>query len=252
MRDWLLVAPLGELPGEEELAGIAKAIWADEARYRARTLLTGRGERDLRLLWELLDEVRGSEGVFVAQMDGGGVAKRYVRQHGPASLSALVAMGVHANRSVYVLLYERAQTDWEGNPPDLTYKVGKTFVHPDVRRELEALEERLSREYPPLGALKKGEPPTHLVRVKKKGQVVFLLDPLDMVRGVLVGESVLLFDYPQPEKKLRFKEETVVRWLREKTVLGALPPKAIKALLRGEGDVKEVERTLALVRLSEF
>ena len=248
----MLVAPLGELPGEEELAGIAKAIWADEARYRARTLLTGRGERDIGLLREFLDRVRESEGVFIAQMDGGGVAKRYVRQHGPASLSALVAMGVHANRSVYVLLYERTQTDWEGNPPDLTHKVAKTFAHPDVRRELEALEERLSREYPPLGALKKGEPPMHLVRAKKKGQVVFLLDPLDMVRGVLVGESVLLFDYPEPEKKLRFKEETVVRWLREGTALGTLPPKAIKALLRGEGDVKEVERTLALVRLSEF
>jgi hypothetical protein len=243
---------LGELPGEEELAGIAKAIWADEARYRARTLLTGKVERDVGLLRNLLDRVRESEGVLIAQVDGGGVAKRYVRQHGPASLSALVAMGVHATQSVYVLLYERTQTDWVGDPPDLTHEVAKTFAHPDVRRELEALEERLSREYPPLGALKKGEPPAYLVRAEKKGQVVFLFDPLDMAQGVLVGETVLLFDYPEPEKKLRFKEETVVRWLRERTPLGALPPKAIKALLQGEGDVKEVERTLALVRLSEF
>jgi hypothetical protein len=246
---------LGEFPREEELVGIVKAMWVDEARYRARTLLSGKVERDVALLRDLLDRVRSSEGVFVTQIDGGGVAKRYVRQHGPASLSALVAMGVHANRSVYVLLYERVQTEWEGNPPDLTHTVARTFAHPDVRRELEALEERLSWKYPPLGALKalkKGEPPEHLVRAKKRGQVVFLFDPLDMVRGVLLGETVLLFKYPQPEQKLRFKEETVVRWLREETALGALPPKAVKALLRGEGDVKEAERSLALVRLSEF
>jgi hypothetical protein len=243
---------LGELPGEEELVGIVKAMWVEESRYRARTLLSGKVERDVGLLRDLLEEVRGSEGNFIVQMDAGGVAKRYVRQHGPASLSALVAMGVHANRSVYVLLYERTQTNWEGNPPDLTNKVAKAFTYPDVRRELEVLEERLSREYPPLGALKKAEPSTHLVRAKKRGQVVFLLDPLDMVRGVLVGEAVLLFDYPEPEKRLHFKEETLVRWLREKTALRALPPKAVKALLRGEGDVKEVERVLALVRLSEF
>jgi len=72
------------------------------------------------------------------------------------------------------------------------------------------------------------------------------------VRGFVVGEAVLLFDYPEPEKRLRFKEETLVRWLREKTALGAFPPRAVKALLRGEGDVKEVERALALVRLSKF
>ncbi len=248
----MLVAPLGELPREEELVGIVKAMWVDEVRYRARTLLSGKVERDVGLLRDLFERVRGSEGNFIIQMDAGGVAKRYVRQHGPASLSALVAMGVHANRSVYVLLYERARTDWEGNPPDLTYTVGKAFAYPDVREELEALEERLSRDYPPLETLKKPEPPIHLVRAKKRGQVVFLLDPLDMVRGVLVGETVVRFDHPEPEKKLGFKEETLVRWLREKTALKTLPPKAIKALLRGEGDVKEAERTLALVRLAEF
>jgi hypothetical protein len=252
MRDWLMVTPLGELPREEELVEIAKTMWLEESRYRARTLLTGKRERDVGLLRDFLDGVRWSEGVFIDQVDGGGVAKRYVREHGPACLSALVGMGVHADRSVYVLSYERTQTDWEGNPPDLTRQVAKAFAHPDVRRELEALEERLSREYPPLGALGKTESSAYLVRAKEMGQVVFLLDPLDMVRGVLVGETVLLFDYPQPEQKLRFKEETLVRWLREKTALGALPPKAVKALLQGEGDVKEVERVLALHRLAEF
>ncbi len=252
MRDWLLVAPLGELPREEELVEIVKAMWVDEAHYRARILFTGRREEDLGLLRDLLDEVRGSEGVFIAQTDGGGVAKRYVRQHGPASLSALVALGVHADRSVYVLLYERTQTDWEGNPPDLTRRVAKAFAYPDVRRELEALEERLRQDYPALRALRRPEPSPHLVRAKEKGQLVFLLDPLDMVRGVLVGGVPLLLKYPEEERKLHTKEETLVRWLREKTALGALPPRTVKALLRGEGDAKEAERALALVRLSEF
>jgi hypothetical protein len=251
MRWWVTVAPLGELPKEEELVEMAKTIWFDERRYRARTLLRGKRERDVEFLREFLDGVRGSEGVFIDQVDGGGVAKRYVREHGPASLSALVGMGVHADRSVYVLSYERTQTDWEGNPPDLTRQVAKAFAHPDVRRELEALEERLSREYPALATLRKTEP-LHLVTAKRRGQVVFLLDPLDMVRGLIVGETVLFFDYPQDERKLHLKEETLVRWLREKSALRALSPKAIKALLRGEGDVKEAERSLALVRLSEF
>jgi len=251
MREWLVVAPLGELPREEELVEIVKTMWHEEKRYRARTLLSGKPERDVGLLRDLLDRVRGSEGVFIAQMDGGGVAKRYARQHGPASLSALVAMGVHASRSVYALLYERTRTDWEGNPPDLTHMLAKTFAYPDVRGELEALEERLSRKYPPLGTLKKTEP-LYLVRAKKRGQVVFLLDPLDMVQGVVVGKVALLLDYPWAEQKLRNKEETLARWLGEKTALRALPPKAIKALLRGEGNVEEVERALILARLSVF
>jgi hypothetical protein len=249
---WVTVAPLGELTKEEELAEIAKTIWLDERRYRARTLLSGKQERDVEFLREFLDGVRGSEGVFIDQVDGGGVAKRYVRQHGPASLSALVGMGVHADRSVYVLLYERTQTDWEGNPPNLTRQVTKVFAHPDVRKELEALEERLSREYSALATLRKAEPHTHLVMAKRRGQVVFLLDPLDMVQGVLLGGAALFFKYPESEKKLHTKEETLVRWLREKTALGALPPKAVRALLRGEGDMKEVERVLALLRLGEF
>jgi len=252
MRDWLLTTSLGELPREEELANIVKAMWVEEARYRARTLLSGKVERDVEFLRGILDRVRRSEGVSIVQADGGGVAKRYVRQHGPASLSALVAMGVHANRSVYLLLYERVRTDWEGNPPDLTRQVAKVFTHPDVRRELEALEERLSQEYPPLRDLKKGEPPVHLVRGERKGQVVFLFDPLDMVQGLILGKTALLFEYPEPGRKLRLKEETLARWLREKTGLEALPPKAVKALLRGEGDAREAERALALTRLGEF
>jgi hypothetical protein len=48
------------------------------------------------------------------------------------------------------------------------------------------------------------------------------------------------------------KDETLVKLLRERTLLGALSPRTIRALLRGEGDTGEVERLVAMARLGEL
>jgi len=48
------------------------------------------------------------------------------------------------------------------------------------------------------------------------------------------------------------KDETLVKLLRKRTLLGALPPKAIRALLRAEGDPKEVARLADLAHLASL
>lgn len=251
MLELVLVAPPGEIPPEEELVRVAKEIWKEERRYRARTVLEGNLERDLSFLERLFKRVRGKDEVYVAQRDGGGVARRYVDQHGRASVSVLVAMGVHAERSVYALKWTRTKTNSLGDPPDLTRTIRETFKHPEVKAELEALEKRVFQRYPALRVLGAGNRP-YLVEAEVRGQVVFLLDPLYEVQYLLVGRAVLPFSIPYEGWKLKeVKEQTLTKVIRERTALG-LRPKAIRALLRGEGSVEEVEAAVAASRLGEL
>jgi hypothetical protein len=253
MLELVLVAPPGEIPPEEELERVRVAIWKEERRYRARTVLEGNPEKDLAFLERLFKRVRGKEEVHVVQRDGGGVARRYVDQHGRASVSVLVAMGVHANRSVYALRWTRAKTNSLGDPPDLTRTITETFKHPEVKAELEALEERVFQRYPALRALRGAGERPYVVEAEEKGQVVFLLDPLYMVRYLLIGKAVLPLSIPYGGWKLKeVREPTLVRAIRERTRLEPLGPRVIRALLRGEGNVEEVEVAVAASRLGEL
>jgi hypothetical protein len=253
MLELVLVAPPGEIPPEEELVRVAKAIWKEERRYRARTVLEGNLEEDLAFLERLFKRLRGKEEVHVVQRDGGGVARRYVDQHGRPSVSVLVAMGVHANRSVYALRWTRTKTNSLGDPPDLTRTITETFKHPEVKAELEALEERLFRRYPALRTLRWAEKRPYVVEAEERGQVVFLLDPLYLVQYLLIGRAVLPLSIPYEGWKLKeVKEQTLTKVIRERTRLDSLRPKAIRALLRGEGSVEEAEAAVAANRLGEL
>jgi hypothetical protein len=249
----VLVAPPGEIPPEEELVKVAKEIWKEERRYRARTVLEGDLEEDLAFLERLFKRLRGKEEVHVVQRDGGGVARRYVDQHGRPSVSVLVAMGVHADRSVYALRWTRTKTNSLGDPPDLTKTIRETFKHPEVKAELEALEERLFGRYPALRALRRAGNRPYVVEAEERGQVVFLLDPLYEVQYLLIGRAVLPLSIPYEGRKVKeVKEPTLVKVIRERTRQEPLRPKAIRALLRGEGSVEEVEAALAASRLGEL
>jgi hypothetical protein len=249
----VLVAPPGEIPPEEELELVRATIWKEEHRYRARTVLQGNPEKDLAFLERLFKRVRGKDEVHVVQKDGGGVARRYVAQHGRASVSVLVAMGVHADRSVYALRWTRTKTNSLGDPPDLTRTIRETFKHPEVKAELEALEEKVFRRYPALGALRWAEKRPYLVEAEERGQVVFLLDPFYEVQYLLIGRAVLPLSIPYEGWKLKeVREQTLTKVIRERTRLESLRPKAIRALLRGEGSVDEVEVAVAASHLSRL
>jgi hypothetical protein len=78
----------------------------------------------------------------------------------------------------------------------------------------------------------------------ERGQLLFLVAQTNRITHVLVGTSLL---------PLRDCYGKSVDWnlLRAEDSLKPLPLETLKALLRGEGDVEEAERRLALARLAE-
>jgi hypothetical protein len=247
----VLVAPLGKLPGEKELAELAASLRGEE-RYRpGRRLFTGSREKDTELLRKALEEVRAREGVLLAQKHGErrGIEDPLDRERVAASVLCLA--GVHAQRSVYVLRFERWNVG-RGNPvPSLTWLLGEALRrNPEARKDLEFLRAELQERYPALKHLEeKGLP---VVRAEAWGRVVLFLDPLGEAVYVGVGRAAVpLFHVSVTPVHLEAEETSRVRWLREHTPLGRLPAEKVRALLRGKGDVEEAERTLALLRLSE-
>jgi hypothetical protein len=248
----VLVAPLGELPGEKELVELAASL-REEERYRpGRRLFTGGRKKDAELLRKALEEVRAREGVLLAQKNGErkGIEEPLGRER--AVVSVLCLAGVHGERSVYVLRFERWKVR-QGDPvPSLTWLLGEALKgSPEARRQLEFLRAELQEHHPALRHLEeKGLP---VVRAEAWGHVVLFLDPLGEAVYVGVGRTVV----PLPHVgitpvDLETEGASRVRWLREHTPLGHLPPKKVRALLRGKGDVEEAERVLALLRLSEY
>jgi hypothetical protein len=147
MAVWTLVAPLGELPEKEAVEAIAEFLRREEEGYRRRKLLNGslRWWRYEDPLWYVLRRTQGKEGVLSDQADGGWVSKWYVYRFGPAATSVLAAVGVRAERSVFVLQYERTQTTSTGRAPELMQelKAGLKDI-PEARTELEVLERGLA------------------------------------------------------------------------------------------------------------
>jgi len=246
MAVWTLVAPLGELPEEEAVDAIAEALRREEERYRRRKLPHGdlRWRRHEDPLWYALRRVRGKEGVLSDQVDGGWVSKRYVYLFGPATTSVLAAVGVHAERSVFVLRYERVQTTSTGRVPWLTGELKARLKDiPEARAELEVLERRLFERYGLGEALRgvrnrRGDLPLFVDAVGR-GHFLFLIEPTYQVTHTFLGGT--LFSLAKSRYPYSVKcntDETLVRFLRENSRLGNLPPRTVRALLRGEGDPK--------------
>jgi hypothetical protein len=255
VKYWVLTAPLGELPRAGDVAEVVKKIRKFEAFYRARRLIKG-DEEDVPFVMDLLSVVSKPEGVAIFQENGGRVSEAYVKRYGRPSVSVLVAVGVHAERSVYVLAYDRIETTPSGDPFDITREVRDALDRPEVRRELLVLEERLLRRYGGLPAPSREKRPFNLpvVEAEERGHLVFFFNPLGDTEFVAVGRTPLPVRWLPGKRKLReLDEEALVRHLRDQPVLEDLPPRAVRGLLRGEFEgVEAVERTLRLAQLARF
>jgi hypothetical protein len=255
VKYWVLTAPLGELPRAGDVAEVVKKIRKFETFYRARRLIKG-DEEDVPFVMDLLSVVSKPEGVAIFQENGGRVSEAYVKRYGRPSVSVLVAVGVHAERSVYVLAYDRIETTPSGDPFDITREVRDALDRPEVRRELLVLEERLLRRYGGLPAPSREKRPFNLpvVEAEERGHLVFFFNPLGDTEFVAVGRTPLPVRWLPGKRKLReLDEEALVRHLRDQPVLEDLPPRAVRGLLRGEFEgVEAVERTLRLAQLARF
>jgi hypothetical protein len=255
----VLVAPLGELPNEKALRDFGRRVLNADREYEACTLLPrNSGERAVRrLLHGLLKEVYAVEGVWTSQING--KIRGFCEK-----ASYLVAAGVHAKRSVYVLHWEREYIEWTGKPFNLTGLLRENLeAFPEVGTELEALERILRQRYPALENALKGAPEDlekrlSFVTAIERGHVVFLSNLKGRVTHVLVGSALIPIrstcePYRQEEIQ-RASESKLVKVLQQ-TPLEAIPSEALLALLRGEADgsvVREAERVWALARLSKF
>jgi hypothetical protein len=260
MEVWTLVAPLGELPEKGAVEAIAESLRRAEEGYQRRKLPHGslRWWRYEDPLWYVLRRVQGKEGVLSDQADGGWVSKWYVYRFGPAATSVLAAVGVHAERSVFVLRYERTRTASTGRAPWLVEELRAGLKDiPEARAELEALERKLCERYPELGAAlrearSRGNLPL-FVNAAKRGHFFFLVEPTGQVTHALLGGTLFpLAKGRYPHSVKYTKEETLVRFLRGATRLGTLPPRTVRALLRGEGDPKEAAQLANLAYLASL
>jgi len=245
-----LVAPLGELPDEKELAELAASLRGEE-RYRpGRRLFTGSRKKDTELLRKALEEVRAHKGVLLAQKNGEREGIEDPLGHRRAAVSVLCLAGVHGERSVYALRFERWKVR-RGDPvPDLRPLLAEALRRSsEAQREFEFLRAELQKRYPALKHLEERGLP--VVRTEAWGRVVLFLDPLGEAVYVGVGRTVVPLPRVDAARvDLGAEEASRVRWLREHTPLGYLPTKKVRALLRGKGNVEEAERVLALLRLS--
>jgi hypothetical protein len=244
---WSLSAPLGELPGEDAIKLLAEVVSETDRRYRSYTL----GSQVLSFVRDLLEEVRGREGIRVSRSF---YPKGLFNPLSWSTISVLTAVGVHGERSAYALHYARARADESGRPPFGPRQVLAQVAHlPQMRPQLKALQERLFERYPALRGISSQGPGALplFVEVVERGKVAFAVSAKGRATHVLVGkEAVFPLRRPQDgERLLQAADEALVRLLRKETALGALPPKAVLGLLRGDGDHRAVERALALCRL---
>jgi hypothetical protein len=258
-NDWELIAPLGELPDEEALREVAAALEALERPYRARKL-PGASLRDyVGLLKELLEEVRGTEGVFKTQRDGGGVKKGipkvYRSWRDIPSSSVLAVAGVRGEASAYLVHYERSKITRQGGARNAVNDLWRELRnHLATRKELEALEKKLFQRYPPLKEIASevlGSPPA-FAGIVERGQVIFPITVWGYAAHALVGKEVLRTPLIDFERVRKAQEEELAREIGEGAFPQALSPEAIRNLLRGGGDVEEAERSIALARLATF
>jgi hypothetical protein len=258
-KDWELTAPLGELPDEEALRGVAAHLEVLERPHLERKLPGNSLCGYLGLLKELLEEVRETEGVLRAQRDGGGTEKETpkpyrTRRDIPRS-SVLAVAGVHGGASAYLVHYERSEVTRQGKARNAVGDLWRELrKRPATRRELEALEKKFFRRYPLLEEIAPevlGYPPA-FAEIVKRGQAIFPITVWGYAAHVLVGREVLRTHLIDAERVRKGREEELAKEVGEGAFPEALSPKAILALLRGEGNVEEAERAIALARLAEL
>jgi len=254
--DWTLIAPLGELPDERALREIALYLEKRERPYRKRTLLGEAFSSYIDVVRSALEKVRATEGIFSAQLDGGEAPRGRSASCGPVDTSVLAAFGVHAERSVYTLRYLRVRTDGLGRLPDCAFSLRmdpRLFENPEVQREVEAFERKLLDRHPGLRAVLKRLEGRPLLGVLERGMLLFPVGLTGYCSQVLLGTTIIPLRFVHKAENLkRTQDIDLVTILIEEAVLRPLPPQVIDALVRGEGDVKEAERVLAMERLSAF
>ncbi len=258
---WILTAPLGKLPEERTLEEHAEKIRAMDSSHCDLLSLSrtfGKTQKDFsRLVRSLLEDVQGEEGVLAYWVDGAGM-HRYTLGEGRED-SVLTAVGVHGTISVYVLHYGRVRLGRGGKIPYSPFRVlGRVAHRPPVFEELQVVRDRLLEKYPALkGALLESRDRSHpplFVEVIERRQVGFAVEADGWVTYVLVGERALFaLDPPLDERVvLEEDEESLTKLLRRRSPLGDLPSSAVLALLRGEGNVKAVERVWGMARLAAW
>ena len=258
-RDWELTAPLGELSDEGALREVAADLETLERPYLARKL-PGNSLRDyVSLLKELLEEVRGTEGVLRAQRDGGGTKKDTPKPYRsrcdiPRS-SVLAVAGVHGEASAYLIHYERSEVTRQGKARNAVSDLWRELrKYPTTRKELEALEKKFFQRHPPLKEIAPevlGYPPA-FAEIMVRGQVIFPITVWGYAVHVLVGREVLRTHLIDAERVRKAQEEELAKEIEEGASPEALSLETIRLLLRGEGSVEEAERSIALARLAEI
>jgi len=252
--EWTLLAPLGELPEGRVLEEVGRSIERRERLHRERTLPKRASQSHADLLREVLEKVRGAEGVLAFQVDGGGTLGRRVGERGS---SVLVAAGAHAERSVYVVRYERARLHESGAGFNFTWELrGELCENPEARKELEVLEGRVLRRFPALrevlGLGEMEDPPTFtgFVGAVERGCLLFPVNVFGECRWVLVGTVSFPLQTAYSEKGIKgLEDEALVRLLRHEPSLEPLSPEVLAALVRGRGGPNEAARILAMARL---
>jgi hypothetical protein len=263
-RYQVLVAPLGELPDGKAIEEFAKEAEKAERIWQLRGWSAFLDiKKDLaELTRRVLEKVRDEEGIRFSQVDQANLAGSAPQQG--KILPILTAVGVHGERSAYIVHYMGAPIDHEEKRSYSPIQVFKRFSHHrELYAQLSALEEKLFKRYPALWEAyqKEKSPPPTLIEAVKVGQVAFVIDIAGYVRYAIVGETAISVSTVQGskdrrlyrwEKVLEVGEKTLTKVLRDRSILGLLPAKAVRDLLRGKGDPKEVERAVGLDRLSKF
>jgi hypothetical protein len=198
----------------------------------------------------LLEGVKSRKGVRLRRVAGKAPPQE-------DTVSALTVVGVHGTRSVYIAHYGWPLMSPRGRLSYSPFEVLDFLSsEEEVDEQLDFLEEMLLRRYPPLREF----PVTVFVEAVEVGQVVFPIGRTGHAPCVIIGKTLLpLLNpghqngplWPLPwERIARADEEALVRVLRKRTLLGLLPAKTARSLLRGKGDPKEVDRVAAMGRLS--
>jgi hypothetical protein len=208
--------------------------------------------------------VKAKEGLLFFQVDGANLAGVEPREGD--RVAVLTAVGVHGKASAYVLHYASVRAGRDGRLPYVPLNVLARFSElPEVRRELEVVQEGVLARFPTLREVaRRAQGRSLLMTTAERGQVTFAIDHRGKVKYVLVGEAVFtvfqmrmrgkgrwrwLGEY-DARKVLEGADEELNRDLRRRTYLRFMPRGAVLDLLRGKGDPEQARRVLAMAELA--
>jgi hypothetical protein len=277
----VLDAPLGGVPRGEKLAKelqfiqkIDLAVYGWPGSERGHSFVEAlcggdvlKGDRVLTdFVLGALEGVRAKEGLLFSQVDGASLGGTELGKGD--MVSVLTAVGVHGNRSAYILHYALVRSERDNK---LSYGPLNVFAQfsrwEKVHRELGVVQEGLFARYPVLReAARERKDSLLLVTTVERGHLTFAIDHEGKARYVLVGESVFTVFQMRAggdgrwrwlgefdgQRVIEGSDQEISRELRKRTYLGHMPRGAVLDLLRGKGDPEEAKRVLAMVELAEF